>query len=85
MGSNDKIDELLANQIAMKHQIETLDKKVDRCVACLQGPEGEAELGLTVKVDRLEQTEKARKNIVWVIVAAVVGLICESLWSVIRG
>lgn len=80
---NDKLDEMLVNQAAMAAQIKTLDEKVDRCVSALQGPTGEAELGLTVKVDRLEQSETRRKNIVWIMIAAVVGLIGESLWSLL--
>ena len=82
--SNDKVDELLANQAVLKQQMLTLNQKVDRCLDALYGPVGESELGLTVKVDRLEQTEKTRARGVWVIIVAVVGLIGESLWAALR-
>jgi len=46
--------------------------------------EGNGRDGLIVRVDRLEQTEKRRSRLVWIVAAAVIALVVKTGWELLN-
>lgn len=79
----EKLDQILACQNRLVVTITSIDEKVDRCVTALHGEPARPENGLTLKVDRLQQTEKRRSKIIWAAVIGTVGLVFKSIWTAV--
>lgn len=71
--------ELITSQAVQMSRLNSIDKKLDRLVTGVYGPENEPEKGLVVRVDRLEQTKKGLLIGFWTIFSGVVALVLNAL------
>jgi anti-sigma factor RsiW len=78
MTDQEVLVKLLATQAAQTEKLTQIGEKIDDLHATFHGPQGEPEHGVLVRVDRLEQTEKRRAKLIWLLVGSVVGLLVQA-------
>jgi hypothetical protein len=77
----DSVNELIASQAVQIERLLIIDEKLDRCIIGLNGAPDEPEKGMIVRVDRLEQSKKNLVRVLWVLFAALVGLVSNTFAS----
>lgn len=72
---SDPMQELLRAQERQEERMKSMDSKLDTCVTCLSGPPGEPHKGLVVRMDRVEEKERRRSKIVWLVIGSLFMLV----------
>lgn len=70
---------IIAEQARQGEQIENIDatcKKIETCLG------GNGRPGLVVRTDRLEQKDKTRSKLFWIIIVAVLGVVTKSVLDI---
>jgi hypothetical protein len=78
MGEKECLQSLVTSQAVQTEKLNTIATQVAELHATIHGPAGEPEHGLPLRVDRLEQTEKRRAKLIWILVGSVVGLAVQA-------
>jgi hypothetical protein len=69
---------LVTSQAVQTEKLNQIGIQVSELHAAIHGPPGEPDHGLPLRVDRLEQTEKRRAKLIWLLVGSVVGLVVQA-------
>lgn len=81
MTDRELIVRVLSAQSAQNEKLEQIATHVSELHVLFHGPAGESEKGIPVRVDRLEQTEKRRARLIWLLIGSVVGLFVQAVGS----
>lgn len=65
------LDEATVRRV-IHDELQPVQKSIDKIKRCLEGPEGEPDKGVIVRLDRIEQKEKSRSF--WIGTALVAGV-----------
>ena len=74
----ERVDEVADAQAAQHVELATIKSSCQRIETCLLG---NGQPGLVVRTDRLEQKEKTRSRLLWLVVSGVVVLILNAVAS----
>lgn len=82
MSDNDylrqRVDKLAEEQAAEHECVKSIEESCSRIEKCLLG---NGQPGLVVRTDRLEQKEKTRSKILWMIISGVILLLLNAVAS----
>ena len=70
---------IIAEQARQGEQIENIDGTCKRIDTCLMG---NGQPGLVVRTDRLEQKDKTRSKLFWIILMVIFGIVTKSIVDV---
>jgi hypothetical protein len=68
--------QIAKDQASQMERLTSIDEKVNTCLGLLQG-----EQGMVVRVDRLEQSERRRGKIIWLLFVSIVALVGQAAAS----
>jgi hypothetical protein len=83
MDEQECLQQLVTSQAVQTEKLTQIGQQVSELHRAIHGPQGEPEHGLPLRVDRLEQSEKRRQKLIWMLVASVVGLVVQAGGSLI--
>lgn len=73
-----KLVEIAQQQAIQGEQIKTIQTSCKKIEGCLLG-HGDSNVGMVTKVDRLEQKDKFRSRVLWLMFTVVIGLVIKSV------
>lgn len=62
-------------------KINEIDRKLDRLLTYIEGPDDDRERGLITRVDRIEQREKFRGKVLWTIGGGALAALGATVWG----